>query len=124
MFGRRVFASAPIPRAAWASLHIQSAAQAARRVPSLALLAGPTGKATNILNSLASAQARDGMAAATVSVAVIEEMIASMMASTTASVWAVTMGGVGPTLLSWHMPTCTLMTTFEMRCHGSNRIDS
>lgn len=40
MLGRRVFASAPLPRHMWAKLHIQSAAQAKRLLPSLAPLTG------------------------------------------------------------------------------------
>ncbi|ORC92378.1 uncharacterized protein TM35_000031310 [Trypanosoma theileri] len=39
MFGRRVFASAGVPRHAWAALHIQSSRQASRILPSLAPLA-------------------------------------------------------------------------------------
>ncbi|EAN92864.1 hypothetical protein C3747_2g1795c [Trypanosoma cruzi] len=39
MFGRRVFASAGVPRHMWASLHIQSNRQAQRVLPSLASLA-------------------------------------------------------------------------------------
>ncbi|CAD2217612.1 hypothetical protein AGDE_13982 [Angomonas deanei] len=50
MFGRRVFASAAIPRAQWASLHIMSAQQAARRLPSLIPL--NTGVARSVESSL------------------------------------------------------------------------
>ncbi|KAH9589287.1 hypothetical protein LSM04_005795 [Trypanosoma melophagium] len=38
MFGRRVFASAGVPRHAWAALHIQSSRQARRVLPPLAPL--------------------------------------------------------------------------------------
>ncbi|RNF09175.1 hypothetical protein TraAM80_02320 [Trypanosoma rangeli] len=38
MFGRRVFASAGLPRHMWTSLHIQNKRQAHRVLPSLALL--------------------------------------------------------------------------------------
>ncbi|KEG09500.1 hypothetical protein DQ04_05111020 [Trypanosoma grayi] len=43
MFGRRVFASAGVPRHVWASLHIQSTRQAQRILPSLAPLPLATG---------------------------------------------------------------------------------
>ncbi|RNF26784.1 uncharacterized protein Tco025E_01019 [Trypanosoma conorhini] len=39
MFGRRVFASAGVPRHMWSSLHIQNRRQAQRVLPSLAPLA-------------------------------------------------------------------------------------
>ncbi|TPP41742.1 hypothetical protein CGC20_8635 [Leishmania donovani] len=62
MFGRRVFASAPLPRHMWAKMHIQNAAQAQRMLPSLAPLVSSLGRSTNVLNSQALTQARDGMA--------------------------------------------------------------
>ncbi|KAG5480610.1 hypothetical protein LSCM1_06314 [Leishmania martiniquensis] len=62
MFGRRVFASAPLPRHMWVKMHVQSAAQAQRRLPSLAPLVSSLGRSTNVLDSQALTQARDGMA--------------------------------------------------------------
>nr|CCC94587.1 conserved hypothetical protein [Trypanosoma congolense IL3000] len=38
MFGRRVYASASVPRRMWPALHIQSSAQSNRILPSLAAL--------------------------------------------------------------------------------------
>ncbi|KAK7197951.1 hypothetical protein NESM_000749800 [Novymonas esmeraldas] len=74
MFGRRVFASAPLPRQMWAKLHIQNAAQAQRMLPSLAPLAASLGRCTNVLNSQALTQARDGMASET-GAASLEELL-------------------------------------------------
>ncbi|KAG5507096.1 hypothetical protein JKF63_05842 [Porcisia hertigi] len=62
MFGRRVFASAPLPRHMWAKMHIQNATQAQRMLPSLAPLVSSISRSTNVLNSQALTQARDGMA--------------------------------------------------------------
>ncbi|TPP41749.1 MBOAT, membrane-bound O-acyltransferase family protein [Leishmania donovani] len=53
MFGRRVFASAPLPRHMWAKLHIQNAAQAQRMLPSLAPLAAVEGKHSSFCSGLA-----------------------------------------------------------------------
>ncbi|CCW64723.1 unnamed protein product [Phytomonas sp. EM1] len=52
MFGRRVFASAPIPRHLYARLHIQTSSQAARRMPSLAPLSSLEGKNASLFCSL------------------------------------------------------------------------
>ncbi|GET88030.1 hypothetical protein, conserved [Leishmania tarentolae] len=62
MFGRRVFASAPLPRHMWAKMHIQNATQAQRMLPSLAPFISSLGRSTNVLDSQALTQARDGMA--------------------------------------------------------------
>ncbi|CAJ1022913.1 hypothetical protein Q4I30_003042 [Leishmania utingensis] len=62
MFGRRVFASAPLPRYMWTKMHIQNAAQAGRMLPSFAPLVSSLSRSTNVLNSQALTQARDGMA--------------------------------------------------------------
>ncbi|KAG5507373.1 hypothetical protein GH5_07471 [Leishmania sp. Ghana 2012 LV757] len=62
MFGRRVFASSPLPRHMWAKMHVQNAAQAQRMLPSLAPLVSSLGRSTDVLNSQALTQARDGMA--------------------------------------------------------------
>ncbi|KPA82905.1 putative mitochondrial hypothetical protein [Leptomonas pyrrhocoris] len=53
MFGRRVFASAPLPRHMWAKLHIQNAAQARRMLPSLAPLAALEGRQNVFCSGLA-----------------------------------------------------------------------
>ncbi|KPI89179.1 hypothetical protein ABL78_1742 [Leptomonas seymouri] len=53
MFGRRVFASAPLPRHMWAALHIQNAAQAQRVLPSLAPLVSLSGKHNVFCSGLA-----------------------------------------------------------------------
>ncbi|TPP50940.1 MBOAT, membrane-bound O-acyltransferase family protein [Leishmania donovani] len=53
MFGRRVFASAPLPRHMWAKLHIQNAAQAQRMLPSLAPLAAVEGRHSSFCSGLA-----------------------------------------------------------------------
>ncbi|KEG09523.1 hypothetical protein DQ04_05081010 [Trypanosoma grayi] len=53
MFGRRVFASAGVPRHVWASLHIQSTRQAQRILPSLAPLAALQRNGTASASSLA-----------------------------------------------------------------------
>ncbi|KAK7198617.1 hypothetical protein NESM_000824800 [Novymonas esmeraldas] len=53
MFGRRVFASAPLPRQMWAKLHIQNAAQAQRMLPSLVPLASLEGNHTVFSSGLA-----------------------------------------------------------------------
>ena len=80
MFGRRVFASAPLPRHMWAKLHIQNAAQAQRMLPTLAPLAASLGRSTNVLNSQAFMQARDGMASERGSAA-LEELLALRLAA-------------------------------------------
>ena len=53
MFGRRVFASAPLPRHMWAKLHIQNAAQAQRMLPTLAPLISLTGTHSVFCSGLA-----------------------------------------------------------------------
>ncbi|CAG9572837.1 conserved hypothetical protein [Leishmania major strain Friedlin] len=53
MFGRRVFASAPLPRHMWVKMRIQNAAQAQRMLPSLAPLAAVEGKHSSFCSGLA-----------------------------------------------------------------------
>lgn len=49
MFGRRVFGSVPIPRAMYASLHINTAAQASRILPALVPLSSGIVVAASLL---------------------------------------------------------------------------
>lgn len=85
MFQRRVFASVPLPRNMWRSLHISNALQARRVLPSLVVL--PTGGMTNFalpLNTyvLASGLA-DGEASTTTSGSIGEMQLADVIAMCT-----------------------------------------
>ncbi|CCW71872.1 unnamed protein product [Phytomonas sp. Hart1] len=113
MFGRRVFASAPLPRRLYARLHIQSSAQAARRLPSLTPLTALEGKKTNVLNALSLASARDGAVGANSvsSLAKMEELFAVWAPLGNATALAfMQMSGKG--LISWCMPLMNLSFRF------------
>ncbi|CCW64726.1 unnamed protein product [Phytomonas sp. EM1] len=114
MFGRRVFASAPIPRHLYARLHIQTSSQAARRMPSLAPLSSLEGKNSNVLNSLAIASARDGAVGAnsSPSLAKMEELFAVWAPlGSTAALAFLQLNGKG--LTSWCMPLTNLRFRFH-----------
>ncbi|CBZ25811.1 conserved hypothetical protein [Leishmania mexicana MHOM/GT/2001/U1103] len=97
MFGRRVFASAPLPRHMWAKMHIQNAAQAQRILPSLAPLVSSLGRSTNVLNSQALAQARDGMASDS-SATSLEELSVRYLSGSLTTVSSIVFGPVKFTL--------------------------
>ncbi|KPA82916.1 putative mitochondrial hypothetical protein [Leptomonas pyrrhocoris] len=108
MFGRRVFASAPLPRHMWAKLHIQNAAQARRMLPSLAPLASSLGRSTNVLNSQALTQARDGMASET-GAAALEELLASQFGAVAPAVPNIVFLGIGKFAVPVNMPLVSFL---------------
>lgn len=88
MFQRRMFCSAQIPRSMYSALHIQSCKQATRMLPSLVVL--PTqSRLIASCASLESLESLRGTQTALSTSAILEELIAVMVAEfgVSASLW-------------------------------------
>ncbi|KPI83697.1 hypothetical protein ABL78_7265 [Leptomonas seymouri] len=116
MFGRRVFASAPLPRHMWAALHIQNAAQAQRVLPSLAPLVASMGVSTSILSSQALMQARNGMASET-GPAALDELLASRIAAGLPTALNSAFFGVSKFFISVNLPLVSFPVLYRERLH-------
>jgi hypothetical protein len=108
MFGRRVFASAPLPRYMWAKMHIQNAAQAQRMLPSLAPLVASIGHSTNVLHSQATMQVRDGTASET-SVTAFDKLAALQLAAGSPALFKTILFITGKLAISVNTPLVTFL---------------
>ncbi|RNF26779.1 uncharacterized protein Tco025E_01014 [Trypanosoma conorhini] len=105
MFGRRVFASAGVPRHMWASLHIQNRRQAQRVLPSLAPLASLT--ASRQLSSTAAVLSASQTAGVMEPLHLDEDLLLS------AATIACHRGCLAALTASWCMPLRTIVWTLD-----------
>ncbi|ORC92374.1 uncharacterized protein TM35_000031270 [Trypanosoma theileri] len=117
MFGRRVFASAGVPRHAWAALHIQSSRQASRILPSLAPLA-PLECRRQLSGAVAAVSAWQTTPAVSDALLSDEDLLLS---STTAAVMAWHRGCLSSLATAWCMPLRTIVWGLDNKLqHMSN----
>nr|CCC94590.1 conserved hypothetical protein [Trypanosoma congolense IL3000] len=83
MFGRRVYASASVPRRMWPALHIQSSAQSNRILPSLAALRPAIARHAIQLSPSCLASTAEGVGEAVPALEPLQLSIGSLFAAVT-----------------------------------------